>query len=138
MLLYEMQLDLQAESVTKECNMTHDHSSKTEKKPPAEAQKLTRESHEEYLLDKALAQTFPASDPVAEMPTETVSSEEAQAKETLLDIGIEMTFPASDPVSVSSSITRIEHSPDAVDAHIDHQNSNEIEEAEKAAKKTHK
>ncbi|WP_353155920.1 hypothetical protein [Herminiimonas fonticola] len=114
--------------------MTHDHSSKTEKKPLVEAQKLTHESHEEYLLDKALAQTFPASDPVAEMPTETVSSEEEQAKETLLDIGIEMTFPASDPVSVSSGITRIEHSPDAVDAHIDHQNSHEIEATEKAVK----
>ncbi len=118
--------------------MAHDHSSKTEKKPAVETQKLARESHEEHLLDRALAQTFPASDPVAELPTETVSSEEAQAKETLLDIGIEMTFPASDPVSVASSITRIEHSPEAVDAHVDHQNSNEIEATEKAAKKTRK
>ena len=96
------------------------------------------ESPEEHLLDKALAHTFPASDPVAEMPTTTTKSEEQQAKEDLLDVGIEMTFPASDPVSVSSGITRIEHSPDSVDAHVDHQNSNEIEEADKAAKKAGK
>lgn len=95
----------------------------------------SEESHEERMLDKALAHTFPASDPVAELPTTTAKSEGEQAKEDLLDDGIEMTFPASDPVSVSSSITRIEHSPDSVDAHRDHQNSNEIEAAERAAKK---
>jgi len=110
----------------------------TSRAPADNTRKHSPESHKERQLDKALAHTFPASDPVAEMTTETTVSEEAKAKEDLLDVGIEMTFPASDPVSVSSGITRIEHSPDSANAHSDHQNSNEIEEAEKAAKKTGK
>ncbi len=122
--------------------MTHDNKSGEKSREPIDPSDNTKkrgsESHEERLLDKALAQTFPASDPVAELPTTTTKSEEQQAKEDLLDDGIEMTFPASDPVSVSSGITRIEHSPDSVDAHDDHQNSNEISEAEKVAKKTGK
>lgn len=117
--------------------MAH-HDSKNDKKPATsdkQPAKNAKESHEEHLLDKALAQTFPASDPVAEMPVETAVPEAEQAKEDLLDDGIEMTFPASDPVSVSSGITRIKHSPDSADAHADHQNSNEIQESEKTAKK---
>lgn len=118
--------------------MAHHDTARASINPADNTKKRSPDSHEEHQLDKALAQTFPASDPVAEMPTETTVSEEAKAKEDLLDVGIEMTFPASDPVSVSSGITRIEHSPDSANAHIDHQNSNEIEEAEKAAKKTSK
>lgn len=110
--------------------MTHHHSSRTSTHTPKPAV-----SHEEHLLDKALSQTFPASDPVAEMPVETAVSEEALARETLLDIGIEMTFPASDPVSVTSGITRIEHVPDSANARLDHQNSNEIASSKKAKKK---
>jgi hypothetical protein len=98
------------------------HDSKNDK-TPAEAPKPVPETHEERLLDSALKQTFPASDPVAEMPEETELPQEQKAKESLLDVGIEMTFPASDPVSVSSGITRIEKAPDAVNAHTDHQNS---------------
>jgi hypothetical protein len=117
--------------------MAH-HDSKHAQKPATSDKqpvKTSAESHEEHLLDKALAQTFPASDPVAEIPVEEAVPESEQAKENLLDVAIEMTFPASDPISVSSGITRIEHSPDSADAHVDHQNSNEIQESEKTAKK---
>lgn len=95
-------------------------------------------SHEEHLLDDALAKTFPASDPVAEVPTEPDVSENEKARETLLDTAIEMSFPASDPISVDAGITRIEHAPETADAHGDHQNSNEVEAAEKAARKAGK
>lgn len=115
--------------------MAHHESSKTDKKPPAEIKKAASTSHEEHQLDNALAQTFPASDPVAEIPAETKVSEGEKAKESLLDIAIEMTFPASDPISVSSGITHIQKKPDSADAHIDHQNSHETE---KAVKKTGK
>lgn len=80
-------------------------------------------THDEQLLDDALRDTFPASDPVAEPPQQEDVSARRKAKEALLDEGIEMTFPASDPVSVASSITRIEKAPEHVNAHLDHQNS---------------
>ncbi len=119
--------------------MTRDHTSAGNSKAAIDSsEKCSSELHQQHLLDDALAQTFPASDPVAELPTATTKSEGERAKEDLLDDGIEMTFPASDPVSVSSGITRIEHSPDFVDAHGDHQNSNEISGNEKATKKAHK
>lgn len=64
---------------------------------------------QESLIDEAVEQSFPASDPPAELPqsarcpegVDCESEEEAQ-----LDDAIEMTFPASDPISVSQ-ITRI-------------------------------
>ncbi len=123
--------------------MTRDNTSGDKSREPIDPSDNTKkrgsaESHQEHLLDNALAHTFPASDPVAELPTAITKSEGEKAKEDLLDDGIEMTFPASDPVSVSSGITRIEHSPDFVDAHGDHQNSNEFSAAEKATKKVHK
>lgn len=43
-----------------------------------------------------------------------------QAAEELLDDAVEMTFPASDPIAIDSGITRIEVSPDMVDASVDH------------------
>lgn len=92
-------------------------------------------SHEEHLLDKALDDTFPASDPVAEVPADTNMPADEQAQESLLDTALEMSFPASDPISVDAGITRIETPPESVDAHDDHQNSNEIEESEKAARR---
>lgn len=98
------------------------HKSKN-KKVPAGAPRPIPETHEERLLDSALQQTFPASDPVAEMPEETEQPAEEKARESLLDVAIEMTFPASDPISVSSGITRIEKAPESVSAHTDHQNS---------------
>lgn len=79
------------------------------------------ESHQEAQLDCALEQTFPASDPVAEVETAAPLTEEECAKETLLDDAVEMTFPASDPISVDAGITRIERAPDTVPAREDHQ-----------------
>jgi hypothetical protein len=104
-------------------------------KAPAEKPRVASETHEEALLDSALQQTFPASDPVAELPVEPNVPQEEQAKEGLLDNAIEMSFPASDPISVQSSITRIEKAPESVDAHFDHQNSNEVEETTRQARK---
>jgi hypothetical protein len=78
-------------------------------------------SHEERQLDRALEQTFPASDPVSELEQPVSVTEEEQARETLLDDAVEMTFPASDPISVTSSITRIERAPETVPAREDHQ-----------------
>ncbi|WP_293775951.1 hypothetical protein [uncultured Oxalicibacterium sp.] len=81
-------------------------------------------------LDAALADTFPASDPVAGTSADCDERKRAKqdaqgekAAETLLDDAIEMTFPASDPISVDAGITRIERAPEKVDAHDDHQNS---------------
>lgn len=126
--------------------MAHDKNSDTKSREPIDASDNTKkrgsDEHQESLLDNALDDTFPASDPVAEVPLATEKSGikrvQQTAKEELLDVGIEMSFPASDPVSVSSGITRIERSPDSVDAQEDHQNSNEIKEAAKAAKKSAK
>jgi len=63
--------------------------------------------HEERMLDEALEDTFPASDPVAEHPVEGKSCEETileeeiiQHEEYLLDEALEMTFPASDPIAI--------------------------------------
>lgn len=79
--------------------------------------------HDEKMLDRALKGTFPASDPVAEMPVDEKPSEKKQAEESLLDDAVEMTFPASDPISVDpNSITRIEKAPEKPDASEDHQN----------------
>lgn len=68
--------------------------------------------HEEHLLDEALKETFPASDPVAENPAvartdeETILEEEIiQHEEYLLDEALEMTFPASDPIAIPDSGT---------------------------------
>lgn len=112
--------------------MTHDRSKKQHEEK-AERVRVSPESasHDEHLLDDALAKTFPASDPVAELPVESQAPEEEKAKETLLDTALEMSFPASDPISVDAGITRIEHAPDSADARTDHQNSNEVEAAEK-------
>ncbi|TCS35754.1 hypothetical protein EDC30_10953 [Paucimonas lemoignei] len=65
-----------------------------------------QEEHTEALLDEAVEDTFPASDPVAEI-SQTHASEQHSAspideEEELLDDAIEMTFPASDPIAVPS------------------------------------
>ncbi|HEV7856094.1 MAG TPA: hypothetical protein VGO72_03950 [Herminiimonas sp.] len=104
-------------------------------KVPAENPRPLPKTHEERTLDRALKQTFPASDPVAEMPVEEKKSEEENAKESLLDDAVEMTFPASDPISVSSGITRIEKAPEMVNAHDDHQHIGETNETTRKSKK---
>lgn len=69
----------------------------------------------EALLDEAVEETFPASDPVAGPPSLSAAEEacmpkEEDGEEGLLDEAVELTFPASDPIAVSS-ITRIEQAP---------------------------
>lgn len=98
-------------------NATDNPRNSAEGKTPASA------THNEKMLDHALKGTFPASDPVAELPVDEKPSEKQQAEECLLDDAVEMTFPASDPISVDpNSITRIEKAPEKPDASEDHQN----------------
>lgn len=88
-----------------------------------------RESHQQHALDKALSDTFPASDPLPTLPEEPSSSQLSDADatiETLLDHAIEMSFPASDPIAVDADITRIEQVPKPADARKDHQNSHGV------------
>ena len=93
------------------------------RKDAVEGKTPANESHDEKMLDHALKGTFPASDPVAELPVDEKPSDKQKAEERLLDDAVEMTFPASDPVSVDpNSITRIEKAPEKVDASEDHQN----------------
>ncbi len=109
-------------------NPTHRRKDATEGKSPAS------ESHDEKMLDHALKGTFPASDPVAELPVSEKKSEKEKAEETLLDDAVEMTFPASDPISVdANSITRIEKAPEKSDASEDHQNRSLQTKGESAA-----
>lgn len=64
------------------------------------------QEHEEALLDEAVEDTFPASDPVAELPARHAGDQHAAAtdeEEESLDHAIEMTFPASDPIAILSS-----------------------------------
>lgn len=61
---------------------------------------------EEAQLDKAVENTFPASDPVAEVPAQASSTKVIDSEDAELDKAIEMTFPASDPVAVSN-ITKV-------------------------------
>jgi hypothetical protein len=97
--------------------------SATQRKDATEGKSPSNRSHDEKMLDHALKDTFPASDPVAELPVDNKPTEKEEAEEQLLDDAVEMTFPASDPVSVDpNSITRIEKAPDKVDASEDHQN----------------
>lgn len=58
---------------------------------------------DEAALDEALAQTFPASDPVRELPA-SAHTEKDLADDMLehaLDAAVAMTFPASDPIAIS-------------------------------------
>ena len=98
---------------------------------------------------KALAQTFNVNSvgdlakldffkwaqAIATLAEHEQATPEEQAKETLLDGGLEMTFPASDPVSVDSGITRIEVSPDLVNAKADHQHAGKVDESTEAGRK---
>jgi hypothetical protein len=93
-----------------------------------EDERPTAGTKDERMLDSALKQTFPASDPLAEIPVDVPEQSEARAKESLLDDAIEMSFPASDPISVQSGITRIENAPEMPPASLEHQNSQAIED----------
>jgi hypothetical protein len=89
--------------------------------PEHDAAQEKPRSHEDELLDTALEQTFPASDPISDLVADKPPDPKEIAKETLLDEANEMTFPASDPISVASSITRIEKPPEIAPAKADHQ-----------------
>jgi hypothetical protein len=57
----------------------------------------------EHHLDQALGNSFPASDPVADLPKEQVADNESATQDALehrLDEAVAMTFPASDPIAV--------------------------------------
>ena len=104
------------------------------RKDAVEGKAPANESDDENMLDHALKGTFPASDPVAELPVHEKPTEKQVAEEKLLDDAVEMTFPASDPVSVDpNSITRIEKAPEKVDASEDHQNRSLDTKARSAA-----
>jgi hypothetical protein len=72
---------------------------------------------------------------LATLADEEEMTTEEKAKDELLDGAVEMTFPASDPISVDSGITRIEVSPEKVEAHSDHQHAGKQEVDAKAAKR---
>lgn len=60
----------------------------------------------EALLDEAVDESFPASDPVAELPSTQGNQQYCAGndeEEESLDHAIEMTFPASDPIAIPSS-----------------------------------
>lgn len=100
-----------------------DSNAASKRKDASEGKAHAGASHDEKMLDHALKGTFPASDPVAELPVRERQSDKDKAEEKLLDDAVEMTFPASDPVSVDpNSITRIEKAPEKSDASADHQN----------------
>lgn len=63
-------------------------------------------TREEAQLDRAVENTFPASDPIAELPAAATSTKVIDSEDALLDEGIEETFPASDPVA-AGNITKI-------------------------------
>lgn len=63
-----------------------------------------KEKRDEALLDEAVDQTFPASDPIAELPARADQSHLVceDEEEELLDEAIELTFPASDPIAIAA------------------------------------
>ena len=65
------------------------------------------ERREDALLDDAIELSFPASDPIAELPHTAASMMVCDSQEALLDAAIELTFPASDPVAISIQRTRL-------------------------------
>jgi hypothetical protein len=101
--------------------MTQDKHARQRETSVHPAVKHSAVPHEEKLLDSALKHTFPASDPVAELPEAARPDEAEKIAECLLDDALEFSFPASDPISISSGFSRIEKAPDVVPAKEDHQ-----------------
>lgn len=108
--------------------MTTSHKPSADPKAPAtshsqaKAQHLAKcgneARHEEGQLDTAVDQTFPASDPVAEVASAAPSVKVIDSEDRQLDKAIEMTFPASDPIAVSN-ITKIV--PDEIKPVVSHE-----------------
>lgn len=65
------------------------------------------ERREDALLDDAIELSFPASDPIAQLPHTAASKQVCDSQEALLDAAIELTFPASDPIAISIQRTRL-------------------------------
>lgn len=91
-----------------------EHRSKAKPAVAGKQSDVTTHTHDEELLDDALEATFPASDPVAEMPHDSEPSKQEKAKDELLDTALDLSFPASDPISVTSGITRIRQGKSAI------------------------
>lgn len=65
-----------------------------------------KREHDEALLDEAGEQSFPASDPIAELAGAEGGEQYGAGtdeEEESLDHAIEMTFPASDPIAIPTS-----------------------------------
>lgn len=62
--------------------------------------------HQEDVLDEAIDETFPASDPISpdsgKHPTRRKKPSREDSVEHKLDEALDDTFPASDPVSINS------------------------------------
>ena len=65
------------------------------------------------MLDEAIEQSFPASDPPAELPHAAAAAILRDSQEAMLDTAIELTFPASDPIAISLQGTRLARSVEA-------------------------
>ncbi len=77
-----------------------------------QAHQAAHAEREEASLDNAVEATFPASDPIAEVPASATSAKVIDSEDAELDKAIEMTFPASDPVAVSNITKVIPKKPD--------------------------
>lgn len=91
-----------------------EHKSKAKPAVAGKPSDVEPHTHDEDLLDDALEATFPASDPVAEIPSDSAPSRQEKAKDELLDTALDLSFPASDPISVTSGITRIRQGKSAI------------------------
>jgi len=73
----------------------------------SKSEKSTKQAqeHQEDILDEAIEETFPASDPISpdsgKDPVGKKKAGQEDAQEEELDDALEDTFPASDPVSIS-------------------------------------
>lgn len=78
-------------------------SSSRSEKPPKQEQD---QEHKENMLDEAIEETFPASDPISpdtgKDPVGKKKAGQKEAQEAELDEALEDTFPASDPVAIST------------------------------------
>lgn len=94
---------------------------------PKDAKALAQAFNVHSVRDLAKLDFVKWAQAIATLADHEQATPEEQAKETLLDGGLEMTFPASDPISVDSGITRIEVSPEMVNAKDDHQHADKTD-----------
>lgn len=74
--------------------------------PKSEQATKQEQEHKEKVLDEAIEETFPASDPISpdsgKDPVGKKKAGQEDAQEEELDDALEDTFPASDPVSITA------------------------------------